>query len=172
MNIDLFPENDILFNYDNYWAIHLCKAHSTLWSNPFKSPARELLTIIDRGRNRGSGMLRPLPKVKQQVSLFDTTACPFSSLCKWFCIENGMWAKFYLLHAPAAIKNDYIRENAQNSDPTYTAFILMHINQVQGRQSDCKAIYQRSRLLCFTSTSLAPICISRLPHGPPCQLDL
>ena len=134
MNIDLFPENEILFNYDNYWAIHLCKAHSTLWSNPFKSPARELLTIIDRGRNRGWGMLRPLPKVKQQVSLFDTTACPFSSLWKWFCIENGMWAKFYLLHAPVGIKHNYIHENAENSAPTYKAFILMHINQVQGRQ--------------------------------------
>ena len=72
-------------------------------------------------------MLRPLLKVKQQVSLFDTTACPFSSLWKWFCIENGMWAKFYLLHAPVANKYDYIHENAQTSDPTYKAFIFFLI---------------------------------------------
>lgn len=79
----------------------LCKLHS----NPYKSPVRELLAIIYRGRNRGSAqILRFLLKVKQQgVYLTVPLHCSESDfasrmaytpnfICFMYQLESGMAA--------------------------------------------------------------------------------
>lgn len=109
----------------------LCKLHS----NPYKSPVRELFAIISRGRNAGSAQIvRFLLKVKQQgvyltvplhcsESDFATRMAYMPSLICFMCpLESDM---------AAFMKK---KKKRKKSHSIYQAFIVMHINQVQGKK--------------------------------------